>query len=217
MSRKASSTKTSTDPTDPTDPAEPARTPPGPEPGVPRPSAGPARSRPFVVPVAALRRTVGASRPEVCRGTIEGLGAVSVWMAEGEPVVADLTLTSYPGGIEVRGVVSAPWVGECRRCGGAIGSSVRVEVRERFTPEGGTDLDEDAYPMTGDELDLEPMVRDAVMLELPLAPLCAPDCRGLCPRCGANWNLATCDCVPPGDPRWSALDILRDPEDGGLA
>jgi uncharacterized protein len=170
-----------------------------------------------VVPVAALRRTVGTSRHELCRGPIEGLGAISVSVIDGEPVVAELTLTSYPGGIDAQGTVSARWVGECRRCGGAIASGVEAPVRERFSPEGGTDLDEDAYPMAGDVVDLEPLARDAVLLELPLAPLCSPDCRGLCPQCGANWNLTACDCGPAGDPRWSVLDVLRDPRDGGLA
>jgi uncharacterized protein len=167
--------------------------------------------------VAALRRTVGASRHEVCRGLIEGLAAISVSVTEGEPVVVDLTLSSYPGGIAAQGTVSAPWVGECRRCGGPVTSEATVTVRERFTPEGGTDEDEDAYPMSGDDVDLEPMARDAVLLELPLAPLCSPDCRGLCPQCGANWNLMSCDCAPVGDPRWSVLDALREPGAGGLA
>ena len=62
-------------------------------------------------------------------------------------------------------------------------------------PGGGTDGDEEAYPLTGDELDLEPLARDAVLLELPLAPLCSEDCRGLCPQCGANWNTEPCDCT----------------------
>ncbi len=69
-------------------------------------------------------------------------------------------------------------------------------VRERYAPAGGTDGDEDAYPLAGDELDLEPLARDAVLLDLPLAPLCADDCLGLCPQCGANWNVPTCDCPP---------------------
>jgi uncharacterized protein len=167
--------------------------------------------------VAALRRTVGASRHEVCRGLIEELGAVSVSVPAGEPVLAELTLSSYPGGIAARGTVSAPWVGECRRCGGPVASEVSATVRERFTLEGGTAKDEDAYPMSGDEVDLEPMARDAVLLELPLAPLCSPDCRGLCPQCGANWNLTSCDCPPEGDPRWSVFDVLREPGDDGLA
>ncbi|MGH9080084.1 MAG: YceD family protein [Acidimicrobiales bacterium] len=167
--------------------------------------------------MAALRRNIGASRLEVCRGTIEGLGAVSVSVPEGAPVVVEVTLSSYRGGIAARGTASAPWVGECRRCGGGVASEVAAVLHERFTPEGATDQDEDAYPMIGDEVDLEPMARDAVLLELPLAPLCSPDCRGLCPRCGTNWNSTTCDCAPVGDPRWSVLDVLREPGDSGLA
>lgn len=204
MSRKASSTRISPDPT-------------GRAVDPPAGEGEPSPAKPFVVPVAALRRTVGASRHEVRRGVIGGLGAVSVAVPEGEPVVVELDLSSYPGGIAVRGTVSAPWVGECRRCGGPVSSAVTAAVRERFTPEGGTDRDEDAYRLAGDELDLEPLARDAVVLDLPLAPLCSPDCRGLCPQCGANWNLSTCDCTPAGDPRWSALDALRESGDGGLA
>ena len=85
-----------------------------------------------------------------------------------------------------------------------------AEVRERYAPGGGADRDEEAYPLAGDELDLEPLARDAVLLELPLAPLCAEDCRGLCPTCGANRNTEPCACPRPVDPRWSALDALRD-------
>jgi uncharacterized protein len=122
----------------------------------------------------------------------------------------DLTLTSYPGGITAEGTVTAPWVGECRRCGGPAEGMVVSEVKERYAAAGGTEGDEEAYPLTGDELDLEPLARDAVLLELPLAPLCRPDCQGLCPSCGTNWNDGPCDCQPPGDPRWAALDSLRD-------
>ena len=75
---------------------------------------------------------------------------------------------------------------------------------------GGHDRDDEAYPLAGDELDLEPLARDAVLLELPLAPLCTEDCQGLCPTCGANRNTESCDCAPPADPRWAALDVLRD-------
>jgi uncharacterized protein len=136
-------------------------------------------------------------------------------------VDVDLTLSSYPGGIMAVGTVRAPWVGECRRCGGPVSGTVVSSVQERFAPAGGSGQDEDAYPLSGDELDLEPLARDAVMLDLPLAPLCASSCLGLCPRCGANRNLAHCDCPPELDPRWSALDSLLDtergPEGGGLA
>ncbi len=157
-----------------------------------------------------MRKVAGATRHEVRQGVIDGLGAVSVTVPDGSPVVADLTLSSYPGGITAVGTVSAPWVGECRRCGGPVAGTLAAAVRERYAPVGGTDEDEEAYPLTGDELDLEPLARDAALLELPLAPLCSADCKGLCPQCGANWNLTTCACAPARDPRWSVLDPLRD-------
>ncbi len=166
--------------------------------------------RPFQVQVAALRKQNGATRDEHRVAVIPELGAVSVVVPEGEPVVLDLTLASYPGGILATGTVAAPWRGECRRCGGPVEGTVVADVKERYAPVGGADRDEEAYPLSGDELDLEPLARDAVLLELPLAPLCADDCRGLCPTCGANRNTEPCDCAVPGDPRWAALDALRD-------
>jgi len=91
-----------------------------------------------------------------------------------------------------------------------VSGTVVAEVRERYAPVGGADRDEEAYPLSGDELDLEPLARDAILLELPLAPLCSENCRGLCPACGANRNTDPCDCAPVADPRWAALDALRD-------
>ena len=75
------------------------------------------------------------------------------------------------------------------------------------------DLDEDTYPLEGDQLDLRPLVRDALLLELPLAPLCREDCRGLCAECGADLNLGPCQCRPALDARWRALDALRAAEE----
>jgi uncharacterized protein len=165
--------------------------------------------RPFLVQVAALRKQNGATRVEHREGLIPGLGAVSVTVPDDEPVVLDITLASYPGGITADGTVAAAWRGECRRCGGPVEGRVVARVRERFAPTGGTERDEEAYPLSGDELDLEPLARDAVLLELPLAPLCRHDCAGLCPTCGANRNTESCHCAPPTDVRWAVLDELR--------
>jgi uncharacterized protein len=84
---------------------------------------------------------------------------------------------------------------------------VATTVDELFVtdPEEG-----ETYPIAGDHIDLEPMTREAVVLGLPLAPLCRPDCKGLCPTCGAELNRGPCGCPPPAtDPRWAALDALR--------
>ncbi|MHB1712787.1 MAG: YceD family protein [Acidimicrobiales bacterium] len=173
-------------------------------------------SQPFIVHAASLRKVAGTIRREVRSGVIQGLGTVSVVVPEGAEVEARVTLSSYPGGIMATGRVSAPWQGECRRCGGVITGAVEAEVCERFVIRAsgsgvGADgaMEDDAYVVAEDVLDLEPLARDAVLLELPLAPLCAEDCRGLCPRCGVDLNLEACSCKPEPDPRWSDLDTLR--------
>jgi uncharacterized protein len=166
-------------------------------------------NRPFVVHVARLRRAPGTSWHEVRRGTIDDLACVASAVPPGATLEADVVLQSVAGGIAVRGTVRGPWHGECRRCLLPTSGTVEVAVLEHYT-EGG-DGDE-TYPLTDDRVDLEPLVRDAVMLELPPVPLCTPDCQGLCPQCGANRNEQRCACRPVTDGRWAALDVLRVPD-----
>ena len=81
-------------------------------------------------------------------------------------------------------------------------------MRELF--EQDSDLEE-TYPLHGDQIDLEPLARDAVLLELPLTPLCAEDCQGLCSTCGANRNEGDCGhSITSTDSRWASLDVLKD-------
>lgn len=120
----------------------------------------------------------------------------------------DLVLEAVEGGIVASGTVHAPWVGECRRCLTQVSGDVVASVEELYVrePEEG-----EAYPIEGDHIDLEPLAREAIVLGLPLAPLCRPDCQGLCPVCGADRNAGDCGCdLGGGDPRWAALDALRD-------
>jgi uncharacterized protein len=58
-------------------------------------------------------------------------------------------------------------------------------------------------------IDLGPLVHEAILGELPMAPLCRDDCQGLCASCGVNRNEEQCSCVAPLDPRWASLDVLR--------
>jgi uncharacterized protein len=186
---------------------------------------------PFVVHVARLRRVAGTRWHEVRRGPVdpehllgpgpEGTGPGGVQrlrsadstVPEGAEATCDVTLQSFDGGVMVTGTVQVRWQGVCRRCTVQVGGELLIPVRERFTEPGrrygDPDDDEEAYPIVDDELDLGPMVHDAVVLELPLAPLCREDCRGLCPHCGADRNEESCGCVAPRDPRWANLDVLR--------
>jgi uncharacterized metal-binding protein YceD (DUF177 family) len=80
-----------------------------------------------------------------------------------------------------------------------------TEVDEKELGAELTDDDLDLYGYDGEEIDLTPLFRDQVVLAVPFAPLCSEDCKGLCPQCGVDRNLETCDCKPPVDPRWAAL------------
>jgi uncharacterized protein len=166
-------------------------------------------AHPFVVHVAKLRRAIGTRWTERRVGPIEGLDCSGSAVPEGAAPVADVVLESVLGGVSVTGTVSAKWAGLCRRCLEPASGMLRLSVRELYTEEGDG---EETYPLVHDEVDLKPLVRDAVLLELPQAPLCRPDCAGLCPTCGANRNEESCGCAPPPDPRWGALDVLRVPE-----
>jgi uncharacterized protein len=165
--------------------------------------------RPFVVPVAQLRRAVGTRQHERRQGEIEGLDCSGSSVPEGATPVADVVLEAVLGGVSVTGAVRAPWAGACRRCLTPASGVLTLAVRELYTDEGDG---EETYPLVDHEVDLEPLVRDAVLLELPQAPLCRSDCQGLCPFCGVNRNDEVCGCEAPPDPRWSALDALRVPE-----
>ncbi|MGA2036218.1 MAG: DUF177 domain-containing protein [Acidimicrobiales bacterium] len=163
--------------------------------------------RPFIVHVAKLRRVPGTRWHEVRRGTVEGLACSGSAVPEGAEVEVDVTLESVGRAVSVVGSVSASWVGECRRCLSPASGTVRVQVFEHYT-EGGDGSE--TYPFIGGDVDLEPLVRDAVVLELPQAPLCFTGCRGLCPSCGANRNQESCSCEPVlEDPRWATLEVLR--------
>lgn len=168
-------------------------------------------ARPFIVHVAKLRRVLGTRWHEVRSGTIDDLACSGSQVPVGALLRADVTLESIAGGLTVVGVVEAPWTGECRRCLATASGTLRVPVRELYTADGDG---EETYPLVDDEVDLEDLVHDAVLLELPMAPLCDVACRGLCPLCGVNRNEQDCDCEMPRDERWAALDVLRVPDLG---
>ena len=166
------------------------------------------RSSPFVVSVAHLRRAPGDRRRESRTGPLAGLAVTGSAVPPGAEVTVDVMLDSVPGAVVASGTVTAPWSGPCRRCLADTEGTIRARVRELFEDDHDP---EQTYPLRGDLLDLEPLARDTVLLELPLAPLCRDDCAGICPTCGADRNVAPCRCsstVP--DPRWAALDALGD-------
>lgn len=156
------------------------------------------------VDVHDLMHRPGASRRVGMTEKVAGLSTEMVVISE--EVRVDGLLQGVEEGIVVSGTVSGRMTCNCARCLKEFSQALDVEVRELFTH---TSSEEDDYPITDGEIDLEPCARDALLLSVPFAPLCKQDCLGLCPRCGGDRNLGECACGPEIDERWAALSSLK--------
>lgn len=162
---------------------------------------------PLVLNVAELLRKPGSERPLHVNSSVADLGIEDDRLPGGE-VVLDGRLDVLSDGVVVVGTVTADWAGECRRCLVPVGGRLTIPVDELYQVRV---TDPDAFPLEHEQLDLRPLVREAILLDAPAAPLCRPDCAGICPACGADRNQQPCSCdTAPRDERWSVLDALRD-------
>ena len=165
----------------------------------------------LVFDTRALGRQAGAAREET--RTIPAPDSLRVELA-GVPTRAEVDLSvrleAVSEGVLATGTATAPVVGECARCLEPLTSSVEASFQELYHYEPGpAEDDEDDLLLDGDLLDLETVLRDAVVLALPLSPLCTDDCPGLCAQCGVRLADA------PGHrhddavlPEWEALRQL---------
>ena len=168
----------------------------------------------FVFDMRALGKRPGEFKDQ--KRTVsapDGLGSGLVLVPAGGDVALDLRFEAVSEGVLVTGSAVAPVTGECARCLDPLTSTIEVSFQElyRYLPDPGEDEDDgEERFLDGDSLDLEPAFRDAVVLALPLSPLCRDDCPGLCAECGALLAEAG-----PGhghgdkvDPRWGLLAKL---------
>ena len=156
------------------------------------------------VPVAELLRRPGSHRELSFHIDVDGW-ATSDAAVRG-PVDIQLQMASVVSGLEVTGSLEAGWRGSCRRCLEPMEQAVRQELREMFST---APADEETYPIQDGEVDLTPMVRDCLVLALPIAPLCSEDCVGPVPDDHPMNQPEPSPEDRPKDPRWAALDALR--------
>lgn len=161
----------------------------------------------MLIDVRDLVGQPGASRTVHVHERVAGLGIELATVPEDRPLDADLLFESVVEGILVTGTVAGSMALRCARCLKDFDSPLALLVQELFVSDATAEGDQ--YPMADGSVDLEPMVRDAVILAMPFAPLCREDCLGLCARCGGDLNLAECSCPPATDERWNALADLR--------
>ena len=171
-------------------------------------------SSPLTIGVRDLEHRPGTMRRlEEVVPAPKNFGNALIGAPEGSDIDLDLRLESVHDGILVSGTAAVAIHGECSRCLDPIDYDLDVDVQELYVFDAATDggeesEDDQMYEVQDESIDLEPMLRDAVITQLPFQPVCREDCQGLCAQCGARLE------DDPGhhhevlDPRWSALSGL---------
>lgn len=174
---------------------------------------------PFVLDTKPLGRRAGAMVTVQREAPAPaGWEVSSCHVDAGSPVALALRLESVVEGVLVSGTATVRTSGECSRCLDPVAGQMTVALQQLFEyPESEQAFGDDSEPlphMVGELLDLEPTLRDSVVLDLPQVPLCGPQCPGLCPMCGARLADDPGHGHDETDARWAALqDWLASAED----
>jgi uncharacterized protein len=157
------------------------------------------------------------------------------------PLDVSLDLTNVEGLVAVTGVLEGTVVHECVRCLKEYEEPLAFSVRAAFIPEPKSaprhpkrvdprkarveiveaepeEEPDDQYQYQGNQLELAPMLREHVILSVPMQPLCSDDCLGLCARCGKNLNEGPCQCaVEPPIPTFRVVQSMKRKTGGSSA
>ncbi len=163
---------------------------------------------PYAIPVFDLMHRPGEMREKQLDIIVpETFGNAVIAVREGSELSVDVRLESLHDGILVSADVDGEAVGECVRCLIEVTQPVEVDIQELFAYSHDEAFD---YEVHEESIDLEPVVRDAVVLSLPFQPVCQEDCLGLCPQCGVRLlDDPGHEHEAPVDPRWAALAGLE--------
>ncbi|NLT29216.1 MAG: DUF177 domain-containing protein [Propionibacterium sp.] len=143
----------------------------------------------LVIDTRDLGRRAGAAKTvRLTASAPEGIGTEMIGVPPESPIELDVHVESVGEGILVSGDATVQILGECARCLGEVTDEMTVDLQELFLHPGVEPDDEEAHRVQNELVDVEPVLRDAVVLDLPFTPLCRPDCAGLCPTCGVDRN-----------------------------
>ncbi len=162
---------------------------------------------PYTVDVYDLMHRPGEMRDRSIDIVVpEEFGNAMIGMKAGSELRVELRMESLHDGILVSADIDGTATGECGRCLIDIEQAVQVEIQELFAYSSDEAFE---YEVHEDTIDLEPVIRDAVVLSLPFQPVCQEDCLGLCPQCGVRLlDNPGHEHENPVDPRWAALGSL---------
>ena len=167
---------------------------------------------PLVVDTRELGRRPGAMRRlQRVVPAPANLSNPVIGVRAGSDIELDLRLAAVVEGVLVSGTAAVAVTGECGRCLEPLHAGLDVDVQELYVYPGHEDPDDELPALVEELLDLEPALRDAVVLALPQLPLCKPDCAGLCSECGARIEDAGPEHAhAQPDPRWAVLARFTD-------
>lgn len=171
----------------------------------------PHHASPWVLDTRPLGRRPGSMKQYHLSVPVDvPMGIEVLAVPTGAEIAMDIRLESVSEGVLVSGVATGIALGECARCLTDIEVPVRADLRELYaypdSTTAATTDDDEILRLIDDLIDLEPLVRDEIVLTMPLAPVCREDCPGLCVDCGERF-----DDLEPGhsheilDPRWADL------------
>ena len=174
----------------------------------------------LVVNVLDLLRRSGSEKTVAVVAKAEVFDFADSRIDHDADVQIEIGLESSSTGIIAHGGARVGWVSACRRCLRPVAGVAEAGINEAFSREvpahhmtptsDHSSVEHETEPIVGDQIDFTLLVREAVLLAVPDAPLCRTDCPGLCPQCGVDRASTSCSCmVETRDERWAALDVLR--------
>ena len=165
---------------------------------------------PFKVNLHELPRRAGEMKSyHLAFPAPEPIGTPMLAIKAGQELKIDFKAEAVSDGVLISGRIISEAEGECGRCLDEIREEVDQDFRELFLYESrksDNEDDDELFALDGDIADIETPIRDAVVLAMPLNPLCKPDCMGLCSECGERLErLGPDHSHEKVDPRWSGL------------
>lgn len=127
-----------------------------------------------------------------------------------EPPVGEGEITCSADVLMLRGRIAARLLCRCDRCAREFERSVEIPLEVPLATELEDEEDPDYFLLENDALDIDDLLESGYILGMDQQMLCRPDCKGLCPRCGADLNNGPCGCRKESDPRLAVLEQLLD-------
>ena len=129
------------------------------------------------------------------------------------PPSGEGVIVNNAGALTLRGTIRAGMRCVCDRCAREFHADVEIPLEAALAAELEDEENPDYFLLNGDELDIDDLLETAFILSMEPQMLCREDCKGLCPRCGADLNNGPCGCKKESDPRLAVLEQLLDNTD----